>query len=144
MNATFSYAAEGRSARTIVVVILVWLGILILWWGVDAHPVVVAFLSLFTLPACWDIVTNPKSGLELTERKLSWFTGKRHAEVELTEVDHVQMNTRLDFSVKVTLVLRTGIKLGLPFESTPPSEPFEKALVDYGLKVRRTHFQLMQ
>lgn len=123
---------------------LIWLGLIGLWLGLEAHPMIVAFLALFTLPACWDLVTDPASGLSLTTDTLSWFSGKRHADVLLSEIDHVAMNTRLDFSVKVTLVLDTGAKIRLPFEATPPDQAFETALAAQGVKTKRTHFQLMQ
>lgn len=139
-----TYHTQGRSLRTGIAVALIWAGLMAAWWGLEAHPVIVAFFALFTLPACWDLVTNPSSGLSLTDTTLSWFSGKRNAEVSLAEIDHVAMNTRLDFSIKVTLVLQTGAKIRLPFEATPPDPQLEEALTTRGIKTRRTHFQLMQ
>ena len=143
-DAEFSHHAQGRSLRTGITVTLIWLLLIGLWLGLEAHPMIVAFLALFTLPACWDLISDPPSGLTLTDRALSWHSGKRHAEVPLAEIDHVAMNTRLDFSVKVTLVLENGAKIRLPFEATPPDQAFEDALTARGIKTRRTHFQLMQ
>lgn len=139
-----TYQTQGRSLRTGITVALIWAGLMAAWWGLEAHPVIVAFFALFTLPACWDLITDPPSGLTLTGTNLSWFSGKRHADVPLTDIDHVAMNTRLDFSIKVTLVLQTGAKVHLPFEATPPDPQLEEALTARGIKTRRTHFQLMQ
>lgn len=144
MTAPFTYTAQGRSTRTMIALVLIWLGLIFIWLGLEAHPLIVAFLALFTLPACWDVVTDPPSGLTLSDTTLAWHSGKRHAEVALNEIDHVAMNTRLDFSVKVTLVLNTGGKVRLPFEATPPDQALETALTARGIKTRRTHFQLMQ
>ena len=144
MSVDFVFHAQGRNTRTLVTVALIWVGLLILWLGFDAHPMIVAFLTLFTLPACWDLIANPPSGLTLSTDSISWFSGKRRADVGLDEIDHVGMNTRLDFSVKVTLVLRNGSKIRLPFEATPPDQSFEEALAERGIKTRRTHFQLLQ
>lgn len=144
MSDSFTYHARGRSKGTALVVAAVWLGLLGLWLGFEANLWIVAFLALFTLPACWDLVQNPASGLSLTQTQLSWHSGKRRAEVALDEIDHIRMDTRLDFSVKVTLILKTGAKLRLPFEATPPHQAFEAALQDRGLATKRFHFQLMQ
>lgn len=144
MSAAFTFQAQGRSTRTMITVGLIWLALVFMWLGLEAHPMIVAFLALFTLPACWDLITDPPSGLTLTEDKITWHSGKRHAEVPLDEIDHVAMNTRLDFSVKVTLILKTGAKIRLPFEATPPDQAFEDALTERDIKTKRTHFQLMQ
>jgi hypothetical protein len=144
VNGTLVHHARGRSLRTGVTVAGIWLVLIALWLGLAAHPVVIGFLALFTLPACWDLVTDPPSGLTLTADRLEWHSGKRHADVPLSEIDHVQMNTRLDFSVRVTLVLHTGAKIRLPFEATPPDQALENTLAQQGIKTRRTHFQLMQ
>jgi len=140
----FRFHAQGRSLRTGVIVAVLWCGLMVLWLGLDAHPVIIGVLALFTLPACWDLIADPPSGLVLSSDSISWFSGKRHAKVALAEIDHVAMNTRLDFSVKVTLVLETGAKIRLPFEATPPDAAFEEALAQRAVKTRRTHFQLMQ
>lgn len=144
MNPTLSFEAQGRSTRTLITVGLIWLALLFLWLGLEAHPMIVAFLALFTLPACWDLIHDPPSGLSLFHEKITWHSGKRTAEVALDEIDHVAMNTRLDFSVKVTLVLKTGAKVRLPFEATPPDQALENALAAAGIQTKRTHFQLMQ
>ncbi len=144
MSTELTYSAQGRSPRTAAVVGVVWLALLALWLILDATPWIVAFLALFTLPACWDLLTNPPSGLTLTADSVRWHSGKRHASVKLEEIDHVRLDTRLDFSVKVTLVLKTGAKLRLPFEATPPHLQLEQAFEAQGIKTRRHHFQLMQ
>lgn len=139
-----TYRSQGRSLRTGVTVLGVWLALITLWIGLDAATWIVAFLALFTLPALWDLVKDPPSGLTLNDTTLSWFTGKRRATVQLEEIDLIRLDTRLDFSVRVTLVLKTGTKIRLPFEATPPDQVLEDALNARGLKTRRTHFQLMQ
>jgi hypothetical protein len=99
-----------------------------------------ALLAFGTLPALWDLWRNPMAGLTLDDAVLRWFSGKRHAEVAFPEIDLVRFDTRLDFSVRATVILRTGRKLRLPFEATPPHLDFEAALVARGLKTERHHF----
>ena len=144
MSAPFTYSRQGRSSRSLFTVLAIWAGLLGLWIGVEAHPALLLLVIAFTLPACWDLLTNPASGMTLSDTEWAWHSGRRRAQVALDEVTEVRMNTRLDFSVKVTLLLRTGVRLVLPFEATPPDTKLEDALRMRGLRVHRTHFQLMQ
>ncbi len=144
MSDTYTFHAKGRSPRTALTVALIWAGLLALYLWLEASGWIMLFLALFTLPAVADLMRNPDSGLTLSDTALSWHTGRRHAEVALSEIDHVRMDTRLDFSVKVTLVLETGAKVRLPFEATPPHMAFEHALNARDIRTKRFHFQLMQ
>ena len=55
---------------------------------------------------------------------------QRDALVALTEVDHIRLDTRLDFSVRASIVLPNGRKIRVPFEATPPHQAFEDALTE--------------
>lgn len=144
MSELFTFVAQGRSRRTALIVAVLWVGLAVLWVSFDAALWIIGVLALFILPACWDLIRNPASGLTLTETELNWFSGRRNAAVLLEEIDHIRLDTRLDFSVKVTLVLNTGAKVRLPFEATPPHQAFEEALNAQGVATKRFHFQLMQ
>lgn len=144
MSAAFTFQRNGRNGKTALVIAAVWLILAGAWAFLDAALWLFGFLGLFTLPALWDLICDPSSGLNLTDATLAWHSGKRHGEVPLAEIDHIRLDTRLDFSVRATLVLHTGAKVRLPFEATPPHQAFEDALIARGLKTRRTHFQLMQ
>ena len=143
-GADYSYRRDGRSTRGAVVVGLVWTMLAGMFIFLDAAPLLVLILGLFTLPALWDLIRNPQAGVELSDAKLRWFTGPRDAEVALTEIDHVRLDTRLDFSVRASVILNTGRKIRLPFEATPPHQAFEAALTAQGVTVKRFHFQLLQ
>ena len=140
----FTYRRAGRSTKGAVVVGAVWAVLAALWVFLDAAPWLVGILALCTLPALWDLIKNPSAGVTLTASRLRWFTGPRDARVALSEIDHVRLDTRLDFSVRATVVLRTGRKIRLPFEATPPHQPLEDALTARGVTVKRFHFQLLQ
>lgn len=144
MSGGLTYAATGRSMRTAVVVALIWLAVLAAGVFLAMSSWIMAFMLAFTLPALWDLISNPPSGLALDEDRITWFSGKRHAEVALDEIELVRLDTRLDFSVKVTLILKTGAKIRIPFEATPPHVDLENALTARGITVQRHHFQLMQ
>ncbi|MFC6638555.1 hypothetical protein GV827_01505 [Sulfitobacter sp. JBTF-M27] len=144
MSTDFTYHRQGRSLRAGLIVLAIWLALAGAYFVLDAALWIVGFLAFFTLPALWDLYRNPPSGLTLTDQEIRWFTGKRTAQVALEEIERVRLDTRLDFSVRVTLVLQTGAKIRLPFEATPPHQALEDALNAHGLTTRRTHFQLMQ
>ncbi|MDG1171038.1 MAG: hypothetical protein P8N14_17745 [Sulfitobacter sp.] len=144
MPDAFTYRAQGRSLRGGLVVGGIWLALAGLWLGLQANPWIMGFVALFTLPACWDLIRNPACGLTLNADQISWFSGRHHGQVALAQIDQVRLDTRLDMSVRTTLVLHSGAKIRLPFEATPPHRQFEDALNAKGLKTRRTHFQLMQ
>ena len=141
---TYSYQRTGRTNGAILVVAVIWTALLAAWIWLDAAPWILLPIALFTIPAVIDVLRNPSSGLQLTTDTISWYSGRRHAEVPLAEVDHIRLDTRLDFSVRASVVLQTGRRIRLPFESTPPHKPFEEALLAQDIKVLRFHFQLFQ
>ncbi|WP_246455502.1 hypothetical protein [Sulfitobacter aestuariivivens] len=140
----FTYQRSGRSWAGLIVIGVVWCVLLVLYGWFDAAWWIVLALAAFTIPAVLDLLHDTQSGLRLSDDTLSWFTGKRDADVALSQIHHVRLDTRLDFSVRASLVLKSGRKLRLPFEATPPHEAFEKALQARGMKVERHHFQLFQ
>lgn len=144
MAQPFVFEHHARTPKTFVIVAVVWLVLIAAWAWLDAALWIIAFLAAFTLPAIYDLIRNPKSGLRLDATTLSWFSGRRHGTLELSEIDLIRLDTRLDFSVRVTAQLNTGRKIRLPFESTPPHQAFEAALEAHNVKTQRHHFQLMQ
>jgi hypothetical protein len=143
-HAPFTYQRQGRSIVAALVVIAIWLTLITAYFYLEASPWVLAVLTLFTLPAAVDFARNPESGLTLDQNTLAWHTGARTGEVTFDEIDRVRMDTRLDMSVRVSVILTTGRKIRLPFESTPPHLEFEAALKARDIPTERFHFQLMQ
>ena len=144
MTAPFVFDQQARSRKTLLIVVSIWVALVAAWIWLDAALWIVAFLAAFTLPAVSDLIRNPLSGLTLNNQTLSWFSGRRNGTLALSEIDHIRLDTRLDFSVRVTAVLTTGRKIRLPFESTPPHQAFQDALETRGVRTQRHHFQLLQ
>lgn len=140
----FRFRRSARNRSTALTLCVIWLVLLGALLFLDAAWWIIAFLGAFTLPALWDLARDTQSGLDLSEHDLSWFTGRRSAGIALEDIDHMRLDTRLDFSVRASVVLKTGRKVRLPFECTPPHQAFEDALSAQGMQVRRTHFQLRQ
>ncbi len=94
----FVYRRAGRSTTALYVVVGVWfvLGALVVL--VDAAPWLMGLIGCATLPAIWDLWKNPQAGIELSPDTLEWFAGPRDGQVRLSQIDHVRLDTRLDFS----------------------------------------------
>ncbi|MEY8842203.1 hypothetical protein AB9K41_24490 [Cribrihabitans sp. XS_ASV171] len=138
--APLRFTRRNRSPRNLAIVIL-WLAALAAlgltfgaaWW-------LLALLALPVGPLVWDIWADTAAGLELDDRRLRWFTGRREGAVDLAEIERLRFDTRWDFSVRVTLILRDGKRVRLPQEATPPHRSFEADLLARGLRVERHHF----
>ena len=141
--APFRHVNYGRNHRTATIVIAIYFVLIAAVILVDAAWWLMAILAAFTLPALWDLFTNRAAGVELDETTLSWFTGKRRADMALQDIDHMRFDTRLDFSVRVSAVTPARKKIRLPYESLPPHQIFEQALSAQGVRVERQHFSLM-
>ncbi len=141
-DGAFTFQSNGRRSSTLIVVVAVWgvLGLAIVIF--DAAFWIVAVLGAFTLPAFYDLVRNTKAGMTLDAERVTWFSGRRSAELALDQIRMARLDTRLDLSVRACFVLNTGRKVRVPFEATPPHEQLEAALSARGIKVERHHFSL--
>ncbi|WP_372892752.1 hypothetical protein [Rhodosalinus sp.] len=140
--APFRFARTGRTRRTALVLVAVWAVIVALVVLLDAALWVVAIPALFTLPAVWDLVSDRRAGLALEDDRIRWHAGRAEGEVVFGQIDRVRFDTRLDLSVKVTLVLHSGRRIRLPQESLPPWRTLDSALAERGLRTERHHFAL--
>ena len=140
MAAAFEFSRQGRSPRTVAILIIVYTGLIGAIILIDAAWWLMGILALLTLPALWDLWRDPSAGVRLDADRLDWHTGRRRATLELQEIEHMRFDTRWDFSVRVTAVLQDGKRVRLPYEALPPHRDFEKALVLIGVTVKRHHF----
>lgn len=136
----YTFTRQNRTPSVLAILLCVYGALIALVILFDAAWWLMALLALTTLPALWDCARGTSAGLTLGLDRISWFTGARQAEVNLADIDHVRMDTRWDFSVRVSLVLRSEKKIRLPDESTPPHREFERLLQQAGLRVKRHHF----
>ena len=140
MTAPFRFARAGRSRATTLTLAAAYLLIFAVWALLDAHPLILAALAVPTLPALADLWRNPQAVTCLDHDHLRWRDGRRQAEVALAEIDHLRMDTRLDLSVRTTVVLTSGERLRIPPAAQPPHRDFEQALTARRVAVRRHHF----
>ncbi|SEO33932.1 hypothetical protein SAMN04490248_10435 [Salinihabitans flavidus] len=142
MGTALTHRSQGRSVKTAVGLALAWAGLggLVLigamWW-------IVALLALFTLPAFWDLLANPTSGLTLDDAGLRWSSRGQEIDLPPARIRVMRFDTRLDLSVRVTAILIDGGKLRLPHDVLPPHKAFEAALRARGIATERRHFTLL-
>ncbi|WP_323769876.1 hypothetical protein [Antarctobacter sp.] len=134
------HASSGRSLRAFLVLMLVWLALLTLWFVLQASVWVVGALMLVTVPALLDFATGRRAWLRLDDTVLRWGSGKAEGDVALARIDHVRLETRLDFSIRVRLMLEDGRRITLPQDSLPPHPLLQDALEARGIKTQRHHF----
>ena len=143
LDATYRFVRKGRSWSTLIAVGVTWLFCIVAVVLVQAAWWLVGIILLFTFPALWDLWSGRQAGAELTSDKLTWYSGRRVAEVDLIDIDHVRFVTRLDLTVRAAVVMVSGRKLRLPQEATPPVSEFEAALSEHGIRSERHHFTFL-
>lgn len=143
MTLPYTHMSQGRRPATAVIVLMVWAALLAAHLRLDAALPVTLTLAAFTLPALYDLAANPRSTLTLDQDSLSWQSGRQHARIALSEIDHLRFDTRLDMSVRLSVVRPSGVKIRVPYPATPPHAEFEQIALQAGLKTRRHHFSLM-
>ncbi|MDW4497479.1 hypothetical protein R5H30_05760 [Sulfitobacter sp. D35] len=140
---TWHWVGRGRRPAVAASVLATWAVLLALYLAFEAAGWLMAALALFTLPACRDWIADPSAGVEIDPVSLTWHSGRRSGRVTLSEIDFVRLDTRLDLSVRATIVTRSRDKYRLPFEATPPHRAFEAALAARGIAVERHHFSFV-
>jgi hypothetical protein len=128
---------------TLITLVTIWILLAVAMVRFDASVWMVWIGALATLPALYDLVTARVSLLRLTDAVLNWQSGKRNGSVTLQDIKTVRLDTRLDLSIKATLVLHTGSRLRLPLDVVPPAQAFEDTLRARGVAVERHHFRLV-
>ncbi|ASM72722.1 MULTISPECIES: hypothetical protein [Roseobacteraceae] len=139
----YIYTRNGRRPATAVTVVVVWVLLGLAMVLLDASIWVAGLGVLATLPALFDLVTARVSSLLLSDTDMGWQSGKRTGGVPLAEIQTVRLDTRLDMSIKATLIRHSGASVRLPLDVVPPAQSFEDALNARGIKVERHHFRLI-
>lgn len=139
----YTYTSNGRRPATVITVLAIWAALLAAYFMLEAEPLILAVIGAFTLPALYDLARNPQSTLSLDETTLRWTSGRQDAEIALSEIDHLRFDTRLDMSVRLSVVRPSGVKIRVPFPATPHHATFEPLARSAGLTTRRYHFSLI-
>lgn len=136
----YSFSRRGRSPATMLAAGGWLAGLLVLWLGLGTMLWIVILLALPVLPALFDLIRNPLSGLKISGGRIEWFSGGLAASAELSEIERVRFDTRWDFSVRATLILHSGKRIRLPQEATPPYAEADAAFQARAIRTERHHF----
>ncbi len=140
---TLRFARPARTRRNLVIVGAVLAGLVLARVVLDAAWPFVVLGGLLVLPALWDITTGRVAELILHPDRLAWRTAGQTGEVPYADIEKVSLDTRLDLSVRLTLILRGGARIKLPPECTPPKADAAAALEARGLTVDQSAFALL-
>lgn len=143
MTLPYTYTSQGRRPTTLITVGVIWALIIAAYLLLEGNPAILAVIGTFTLPAVYDLAKNPRSSLTLDATHLRWTSGRQQADIALSEIDHLRFDTRLDMSVRLSVVRPSGTKIRVPYPATPPHTLFEPLAAKAGLKTRRYHFVLI-
>ncbi len=138
----YRFENRGRSRRAALALGLIWGALLFGIALIDLSPLIAAAIALFTLPAAWEFLSDPRAGLTLTDTRLSWESGRISGDIALSAILKARFDTRLDLSVRMTFLLKDGRKIRLPHACAPPHRHFEEQLTARGITVERHHFTL--
>jgi hypothetical protein len=143
MTVPHTYQSRGRRPVTALVVVAVWTLLGAAYAGLEASALVVGILAAFTGPAIYDLVADPRANFVLDATHLRWHTPRQQAQIALSQIDHLRFDTRLDLSVRLSVVRPSGVKIRVPYAATPPHAHLEAVAQAAGLKTRRHHFSLL-
>lgn len=136
----FTYRATGRNWTTLIVTLSVWVVLAFLLLKVEMASWLAMIVFIFTLPAVYDLISARASGITVNGDQIAWYAGKRDNSLAANLIDHIKLDTRLDLSVRCTLVLSSGQKVKVPFEACPNHRALETQLHAHGYTTRRQHF----
>lgn len=139
----YIFSRSARSAAAIGWVAAWWAALVILYFVIDAAPVIVLLLGAISLPALFDIGAGATSTLRIDAQKIEWRSGARGAHLPRGQLKSVRLDTRLDLSLRMTLITDQGGKIRLPYECVPKANAIEKALKSYDIPYERHHFTLL-
>lgn len=140
---SYIFTRSARSPRAIAFVVLWWLVLVLLYTVLGAAPLIVLLLAFVSLPALFDIGAGATAELRIEPSRLSWRSGRRGAHLPRGQLKSVRLDTRLDFSLRMTLLTHQGGKVRLPYECVPAANDIERALSEHGIPYERHHFTLL-
>ena len=76
MEEAMEYENSARSFKSFILLICYFGLILTLKYLIAAHNFVIIFLVLIILPLAFDIGRNKKSGIKISNKEITWFSGK--------------------------------------------------------------------
>ncbi|MGR3814657.1 MAG: hypothetical protein ACU0AU_11220 [Cognatishimia activa] len=135
----YSYESQGRTPKSIaalvaMVFILIGLDYIgTVWW-------IIVIVAMITLPAAIDVFVNATARLDLDDSQLFWKNRSQEVTIPLHEIEKIRFDGRMDMSVRVSVVLKDGRKLRMPYDAMPPHKELEAALQARDVRTERHAF----
>lgn len=139
---SYRYESQGctpKSIAALVGMLLVIAGLEFIgtvWW-------IVVLVALISLPAALDVLLNVRSSMDLDDERLFWKNRSQEVTIPLFEIEKVRFDGRMDLSTRVTIVLRDGRKLRLPYDALPPHKELESELQSRDVRTERNAFTVL-
>ena len=111
------YENFARSFKSLILLICYDGLILTLKYLIAAHNFVIIFLVPIVLPLVFSIGRNKKSGIKISNKKITWFSGKFKGQLYLSDISSVEFKKGLDLSHRTRLVDQNNNKIVLPAEA---------------------------
>ena len=129
------YKNSARSLKSLILLICYFGLILTLKYLIAAHNFVIIFLVLIVLPLAFDIGRNKKSGIKISNKEITWFSGKFKGQINLSDISSVEFKKRLDLSYRIRLVDQNNNKILLPAEALPKINILKETLKLHSIKI---------
>ena len=113
------YENSARSFKSFILLICYFGLILTLKYLIAAHNFVIIFLVPIVLRLVFSLGRNKKSGIKISNKKITWFSGKFKGQLYLSDISSVEFKKRLDLSHRTRLVDQNNNKIVLPAEALP-------------------------
>ena len=139
---SYRYESQGRTPKSIAALV----GMLMVIAGLEFIGTVwwiVVLVALISLPAALDVLLNVRSSLDLDDERLFWKNRSQEVTIPLFEIEKVRFDGRMDLSTRVTIVLRDGRKLRLPYDALPPHKELESELQSRDVRTERNAFTVL-
>ncbi|MCH2165489.1 MAG: hypothetical protein MK098_12670 [Marinovum sp.] len=137
------YEASARGPRSVLVLGIWWCTIALGLLFVGLAPWIAALLFVVSLPAAWEWLRASVSWIEITDTHVCWGSGRRTGTVTLSEINRFRFDTRLDLSVRASLILVSGKRVHLPYECAPRAQRLKPVLDAAGISYEQHHFALL-
>ena len=137
MSESFTHRRTSRNITSYVMVAFAIVALLVLVFGLQAHPFIVALFAVLITPAIWSIVANTEAELTIDDASISWQVGARGNRVDFDDIDYVRARTALDLSQRVAVFRNSGPKLHIPGPCLPSGRQLDEALEARGVTVKR-------
>lgn len=143
MSVTYKFERRGRTTTTAVTLAAVYTLLAAALFFLQMSQWVILAGFVFTIPALWDLIADPKSGFSIDEDGVHWFHGKNSATIDPNEIELFKIDLRMDRSVKLTLNMKNGRRIRVTQPSIPPLNDLESVLEQAGYAHRKNPFSLL-